>query len=107
MNTNTPQPIVLVTAVSVDEIADAVVRKLQGIEAPVGSNTDLDDPDDWVYGLKGLAEFLHKSTATVSRMRAKGTLQPATFNLNGTLAFSKKKVIKVLAEGRRNRRRTA
>jgi|GEM_PF-3191113 len=92
---------------SVDEIADAVVKKLQGANLPAIAKDEVADTDDWVYGIKGLAAFLRKSTATVSRMRAKGILQPATFNINGTLAFSKKKVIELLAERPRPRRRTA
>lgn len=88
MNDNTP-----IWQLTVGELK-AILKKAENAPAPPEQR----EPDEYCYGLEGLADLLKVSRTTAGKIRQTGSIDRATITVGRQLIFNKKKVMELLKQ---------
>ena len=80
------------------QVVSQILAKVENMECIMNATPPQQqittDPEPYIYGLKGLAEFLHISTVTANRIKQSGKIPFS--QAERTIIFNKADVLKAL-----------
>lgn len=90
--------------VTVGELLDKIKETVRN-EVQSNKTEDKEPEDEYVYGIEGLADFLHCGKSKAQKLSSSGVIDSAIFRFGRNIMFNKKEVIKKIQENENKKRR--